>query len=513
MALTAAFRVDASRRIGSGHVYRCLALAEALRVRGARSVFIHREHEGNLRPLIESRGFPVHLLPPPTADAGLLSDSEYAEWLGVAEATDAQESLNAIQAVGAEMVIVDHYALGPAWEATVKPHVDRVVAIDDLPGRRHACDLLIHQVGTTTHESAQPGTGSDVSRVLSGPHYALIDATYIAARRLMTPRSELGRILVFFGASDQLGLTPCALRVLSEEEFDHIPIDIVAGINDKHSMGLETLARDRGQVIVHEPQESLAPLMLRADLLVGAAGMTSWERCTVGLPSIAVVTAENQRLGADLLLEAGAARTIDARGADDSVQSDFERILRAELLALLDSPAELAAMSAAGPRVADGCGAGRVAEQLIPSGPESTRLRSVREDDRSLLFRWVNDPDVRRASFSSEPIDWDDHADWFARLRRDPASRIWILETQGSVPVGQFRVSVRDGVGRVDYSVDADFRGRGLGREILKVGLEAWRSKFPEVPLRAETKGDNLASQAALVSAGWATSDGVAWNP
>lgn len=512
MARIAAFRVDASTRIGSGHVHRCIALAEALLKHGFESIFVHRAHDGDLRSLIESRGFSVRMLPPPPSSQVDQRDAEYSTWLGVPESVDVKQSADAIQEAGAQLLVVDHYGLGHDWESALRPYVDRVVVIEDLPDREHDCDVLIDQSGAWTSTNKNHGERMHSSAALVGPHYALIDASYGQARPLTVLRSEIGRILVFFGASDSLGLTEHALRVLSEPPFEHATVDVVVGANHSGADAIKRLVEARTRTNLHQTQQSLAPLMLRADLMVGAAGMTSWERCAVGLPSITAVIAENQLPGAAVLEATGAARCIDVRGDDGRARTDVEELLRAELLEVIANAPQLVQMSESALRLLDGRGAARAAEILVPGSVESSRLRVARDDDAALLFRWVNDAEVRKASFSSDPIGWDEHCRWFAAVREDPESRVWVLETEAGVPLGQFRVARQEGVGVLDYSVDADFRGRGFGRRLLALGLQAWRRDFPSVPLRAATRPENWRSRAALAAAGWTESGEGSWD-
>ena len=475
-------------------------------------MFIHRAHDGHLESLIKSRGFSVHLLPPPPLSSAHQGAADYSTWLGVAESTDVEESADAVRAAGARMLFLDHYGVSRDWECAIRQHVDRVIVIEDLPDREHDCDVLVDQAGAWA--SARTGQGSQLNPglVLAGPNYALIDPVYGEARQLAVPRSEINRILVFFGASDHLGLTEQALRVLSEPPFNHASVDVVMGMNDEVGGAVEQLANARGRTTLHEAQHSLAPLMLRADLMIGAAGMTSWERCAAGLPSIAAVIAENQLAGAAVLEAMGAARCIDVRGHEGKSRADVEKLFRKELLEVFAETPRLAQMSNSALQLSDGRGAARVAEVLVPSRVEATRLRVVREEDTALLFKWVNDGEVRKASFSADPISWHEHCRWFAAVRENPESRIWILETEGGVPIGQFRVSQEEGVGVLDYSVDADFRGRGFGRRILASGLQAWRRDFPTVPLRAATRPENQRSRAALSAAGWTETDDGRWD-
>jgi len=115
------FRVDGSLRIGSGHVMRCLTLADALSAHGASCTFVCREFAGHMCDLIETRGHKVaRLLDPavgpraPSADDGADSSSTtpYADWLGVSQAEDARDTLMVLAGGAADAVVVDHYALG-----------------------------------------------------------------------------------------------------------------------------------------------------------------------------------------------------------------------------------------------------------------------------------------------------------------------------------------------------------------------------------------------------------------
>ena len=129
-------------------------------------------------------------------------------------------------------------------------------------------------------------------------------------------------------------------------------------------------------------------------------------------------------------------------------------------------------------------------------------LRPVTADDISTIYEWVNDPDVRANSFTSDPISWDDHAAWWNRFTADPAARMWILEVDGT-PVGQFRTTVDEHRGELGYLVAPEHRGQGHAALLLRLGVAAFRTQFPRVPLYARVKPDNDRSRAALRTAGW----------
>ena len=108
--MKAVFRVDASSRIGSGHVVRCLTLAEALQDRGTDCRFVACDLPGSLNDLIRKRGFRANVLPSPAGQRGW-------DWKEDVEAT-----VTALEGVGPEWLVVDHYELDNRWESTLKAH-------------------------------------------------------------------------------------------------------------------------------------------------------------------------------------------------------------------------------------------------------------------------------------------------------------------------------------------------------------------------------------------------------
>ena len=128
-------RADASVDIGSGHVMRCLALADGLRKAGARVAFASRPAPGDLCDFIAAKGYPVHRLSV-GEDRG--SDMDWE--------TDAKQTIAVVRGdVPFDWLIVDHYALDRRWESTMRPCAKAVMVIDDLANRIHDCDILLDQ--------------------------------------------------------------------------------------------------------------------------------------------------------------------------------------------------------------------------------------------------------------------------------------------------------------------------------------------------------------------------------
>lgn len=354
---TVVFRVDASLAIGTGHIMRCLTLAEALRASGAHCLFVCRAHPGNLVAMIGERGFDACALdfaPPDSSlgDATERPQPSHSDWLGTDWATDADQTRAAIDQRSVDWLIVDHYALDARWERALRPTCRRIMVIDDLADRPHECDLLLDQnLGRRRQDYANLVPSQ--CEILAGPRYALLRPEFAALRdyslqRRAHPRLE--RLLITMGGVDQpdaTGKTLEALRTCTLPE--DCRITVVMGPHAPWLARVRSLAeRMPWPTDVRVSVNDMAQLMADSDLAIGAAGSTAWERCCLGLPTLMVVLAKNQRDGAAALVKSGASLSIG--GTDDAGQG-----LCAALEALAD-PAMLIAMSIAASGVTDGAG-------------------------------------------------------------------------------------------------------------------------------------------------------------
>ena len=360
------FRADASLSIGSGHVMRCLTLADALSKRGAECTFICREHPGNLIEYIRSKGYRVYTL----ARGYEIEDHNepgYASWLGVPQEEDAQVSAALVKELRPRWVVVDHYALDKAWHRIVRPHAEALMAVDDLCDREHQVDLLLDQnLGRT--EAQYRSLVPSGCKVLAGTTYALLRPEFAEWRRRRSasagPPSAAQRVLITMGGVDTSNATGAALDALSElHSAPDLRITVVLG---QTAPWLESVqaqaARLPWRVEVRTGVRNMAELMAEHELAVGAAGSTSWERCCLGLPTVMVVLAENQSYIAESLAAAGAA--VIARL--DSANEDRHSI-RSQVQALLKHPDTLERIRRRAANLVDGEGAERVVNQMMSS--------------------------------------------------------------------------------------------------------------------------------------------------
>lgn len=321
------FRVDASLQIGSGHVMRCLTLAEALRALGAQCYFIGRAHSGHLMELIRRRDFAVTTLPSvlPSVLTPVLTKTKasrtqtrapaHALWLGCDWQTDAEQTRAVAEKLQPDWLVVDHYALDHQWEATLRPHCKNLMVIDDLADRVHQCDVLLDQnLGREPRDYAS--LVPDLCKVLTGPQYALLRPEFAALRPHSLQRRQqpaIKRLLITMGGVDQTNATGQVLQALNGCALSQdCRITVV--------MGLQAPWLEQVRAQAHNMQwptkvlvdiDNMAQRMADSDLAIGAAGGTSWERCCLGLPSVIVVVADNQRQGAQALKLARTALLIE----------------------------------------------------------------------------------------------------------------------------------------------------------------------------------------------------------
>jgi UDP-2,4-diacetamido-2,4,6-trideoxy-beta-L-altropyranose hydrolase len=500
--LTAAIRVDASSRIGMGHVMRCVALAERLRERGIAVRFICRRLEGHLEPLLRERGHDVAMLPAPQAATAAAADGDYAAWLGVPQGVDAEETAAALAGARPDWLVVDHYALDADWERAMRPHAGRTLAIDDLAGLPHACEALLDQNFSLEGERRHAATVPADCRLMIGPRHALLRPEFAQLRSGARERAGVRRIFVFFGGTDPGDMTGRTLDALSHGEFAGLELDLVVGANYRQRDALEARAKARPRTRLHGATSRVAELMRESDLAIGAGGITTWERMCLGLPTILVSIAENQAAACRDLATAGLARYLGSE-AEASVE-----VLRDALRASIASPGALDAQAAEGQALVDGLGAARVAEVMFPTPTESLRLRRARAEDASNFFAWLNDPEVRRQSLNSGPVAWSQHRAWYSARLASAASRLFVLEA-GDLPVGQVRFDHEGGESRVDYSIDPLFRGRGWAIPLIRLGMREAAGAW-DGTVRAEVKEGNVASCAVFRKLGFEESRGAA---
>jgi UDP-2,4-diacetamido-2,4,6-trideoxy-beta-L-altropyranose hydrolase len=353
-----AIRVDASSLIGGGHVMRCLALADALAGRGAKVTFVTAAMPEALHDRIGKAGHGLverPALPELDRTGPNWHEFPFDDWTQVQDATATEAGVGQV-----DWVIIDHYLLDARWHLAARRFADRILVIEDLANRQCDCDILVDQTFGRTARDYEGLVRAD-SKVLAGADYALLRPEFLRerpaalARRQELPR--LRRVLISMGATDPAGITERVLDVARSVSLG-CAFDVVLGAEAPSLPRLRQLAAMDSNIALHVNSDRMAELMRDADLAIGAAGTTSWERCCLGLPAAVLVLADNQRLIAGNLAAAGAHVAVDA--------SDMPA-LRGAIADLLSSSKARIRMSEKAAEVVDGRGAERVLDAILAS--------------------------------------------------------------------------------------------------------------------------------------------------
>lgn len=362
------FRTDASVDIGTGHVMRCLTLANTLKGHGCDCQFICRELKGHLIDQIEEQGFYVYRLhyDPPVEMKTPVAREDYvlpshADWLGVPWQSDAEACRPILEVLEPDWLIVDHYALDARWEAEVCLPKSRLLVIDDLSDREHLADVLLDQNLGRKRED-YTALVPEHCLCLIGPEFALLRPEFACWRGLSLARRRqqpnLKRLLISLGGVDKDNVTGQVLEILKKCNLpNECEISVIMGASAPWLREVKVQVNElpwTSEVAVGV--SDMGRRMAEADLAIGAAGSTSWERCCLGLPTLMVVLADNQREIAEYLEMAGASLTLPI----DSLQAS----LRSGLLQM-EQPNALIYASDCCAGVTDGGGAERVMERLI----------------------------------------------------------------------------------------------------------------------------------------------------
>jgi len=475
-------RADASVAAGTGHVMRCLALAQAWQDAGGRAAFAMAESTSSVQERLAGEGCEIVSV---SAAAG--------------SQEDAGQTIVLARQQFAEWIVVDGYQFGADYQRTLKAAGFKLLFLDDYGHARHySADVVLNQnvcANAASYEDRDAQT-----RLLLGPRYCLLRREFAAWRnwkRQVPPVCQ--RVLVLMGGSDPDNVTARVLDALALGEFQNIEATVVVGGSNPHGAILQRLAAHSGRkIMVRRNVSNMAELMAAADIAVSAAGSTCWELCLLGLPTLLLDVAANQTALATELDRRGCA----VRVGDETVSVEKMACELGRLLTSLEVRQSLSLLSR---ELVDGKGAGRVVSVLrgeARRGDAGLRLRRARAEDSQLLWMWANDPEVRAASFSTAPISWQSHIAWFAGKLSQDASPIFIAEDEAGRPCGQIRFDVRPGgEWEVDVSIAKAMRGQGLASELIDLGVQAILTRDHNAQIHAFVKTTNTASIKAFAKA------------
>ena len=473
---TLLIRADGNVAMGTGHVMRCLALAQAWQDAGGRSIFVMAESTSSLERRLQDEGMEVECL---------------AEAAGTSE--DAQHTERIASRKTADWIVVDGYQFGSAYQSAIKAAGFKVLFMDDNGhAEPYSADLVLNQ---NMHASRSLYIQRDPStQLLLGPRYAMLRREFRKWRdwcREIPPVAQ--KILVTMGGSDPDNLSARVIEAIQKLSNPSLETVVLVGGSNPHLRSMEKLiGAQKLQMRLMIDASNISEWMTWADIAVAGAGTTFWEMCFLGLPGLLIVLAPNQEGIADTAGRMGIACNL-GRQTELSASTISDK-----LAALLNSEDCRMKQSGSGRKLVDGRGAERVVAFL-----SGLKLRRATESDCETFWNWANDPEARAASFHSEVISWEEHAEWFHAKLADPQAILYTATNQHGAGIGEVRYQIHGKRAVLSISLGAGFRGCGLGQKILTVATEKIFQDFEIDYIDAYVKPTNEPSMKLFAGAGF----------
>ena len=441
-------RADGDSHIGLGHIHRLLALGEMLKDH-FKCVFVVRMPLAGIKYLILENSF------------------EIVEIDGKDEVNDLKTWAKLL--TGREIVVLDGYDFPTDYQQSIKRIGCGLVSIDDVHQFHFVGDVIINTAGgiDSTWYSKEPHT-----KLFIGPEFALIKSPFRQTKKVNVQSTQTS-LFICMGGADPQNHTVSTLAYCLKFSFDRY--FVVVGEAYAHTDALQRLAKNenRIEIFTNIKPAALAELMMKCTTAVCSASGIAYEYLSIGGELYVKQTASNQQLLYNFLCNEMLAFPFD------DFRVDSQKVGLSELRQR---------------EIFDGNGERRILR--IFNGLDfqiNTEVRKPTTEDLFKTFEWANDRELRRQSYSSDPISLDEHTTWFNKKLTDPLTHMYIFVYKDT-PVAVVRFDVSDEV-IISFSVDRDYRSRGWGKLVLKRGLETFRQNFGRhINIVAYVKNENESS-------------------
>ncbi len=464
-------RSDASVQMGTGHIMRCLALAQAVRAQDGLVYFAIAACPPALEKRLQREGFSIYWL----AD------------ISPGDRVDAQQTSGLAQQLNCHWICMDGYQFGTDYQQWIQDSGCRSLFIDDYGHASfYYADLVLNQNLSAQSEHYQHRHST--TQLLLGASYTLLRQEFWPWRgyQRTTPKT-VKNILITLGGSDPDNGTAWILNAFQEIQVLKFNITVIVGGSNPHRDSLLAGASRSIHTIklIYDVTE-MPNYIADSDLAIAAGGSTNWELALLGLPSVMVTLADNQVAIAqalhaqDIAISLGYLHELQATQFAETLQQ------------LCENVDQRRSMSQKGQALIDGEGADRV---VMAMRGDSMRLRPVKWQDCEQIWQWANEPTTRQASFQSTLIPWEQHLHWFKQKLDDVTCYFWIAVNAQDQPIGQVRFDrISTEVAQISISVDQNYRNQGLGIQLLNTAIGKIFRETTALAISAWIKPDNSAS-------------------
>ena len=466
--------------MGTGHIMRCIALAQAWQHMGGEVSLLARELPESMVGRVQREGI---ALITPRLDHSDVEDT-------------------CIVATEADWVVMDGYQFDTAFADQVASAAKHLLFVDDLGQLSHYAAALVLNQNITSASSTYADHAAH-TRLLLGGRYALLRREFRCTAPRRDPAGTIERVLVTLGGSDPDNVTTKVIDALLLLPHLHAKV-IVGAVNPRREELANHCLQAGGRIELLPPVENMVPLMDEAQFAISAGGTSVLELASRSLPTLLIAIADNQLAICETMRERGVmayagwhsdASPADLASALDELTSEAAILQRAQFIER-------------GPELVDGQGAIRVAREMLAlTAQRSVRVRPATMDDARQVLDWANDPITRSVSFNQTEITWTNHEPWFARRLADASCLLFIGEDVQGNAIGMVRFDVADLVATISINIAPEHRQRGLGTALILVACHQSMTNGAATQVRALIKPDNTASQRAFQRAGFMAAD------
>ena len=432
--LKIAIRADASRKIGGGHFRRCLTLAKEAKRKGHFVIFISAQlPQRDILLLKKNKILFENILFEKDEIQIRHSDLKYNQnfyknWLKLSVQEDAERTSKTLDEIQPNWIIFDHYGLDIEWVNKIRKKHNNCffLAIDDLDNRNLGSDFLLDQTSIINKKRNFKSPG-----ILVGPRFALLSNEFNKLRKKslqerlkrqsVSLKNKSFYILISLGLYDNKKLLPTLVNTLSK--LDKINIIVATSSECQTLRELKEISKKYENTSLILDSENIAELMLRADICIGASGMSIWERCCMGLPSLTITIANNQKKITKETSDLNISQELSIGTIKD------KKKLTAVVSNLIYSPKKLQMLSKNSSKICDGLGAIKVVNFL------EAKLKKVEVSDSKRLFSWRNKKFIRENSLNKKKIEEKSHRLWIKNTQNSKKG-IWLIYAEGNIDIG-----------------------------------------------------------------------------
>ena len=471
-------RADASARIGTGHVMRCLALAQAWQDAIGNVVLAMAMESPAIEARLRLEGINVvHLSATPGSDE------------------DAYRTCDLAERENAAFIVVDGYHFNSRYQMLIKGSGRRLLFIDDYGhADRYYADLVLNQniySNEGIYKKREPYT-----RLLLGTSYVLLRREFWTWRGWKRNINKTAsKVLVTLGGSDPENFTYKVMRSLQQLDTEGLEVVVLVGGHNPNLDELSHASTDsKIPIKLLQNISNMPELMAWADVAISFGGTTSLELAFMGLPTAVLIQAENQVKVAEQLGKAGVA--VNLGWHHDLSSQEIQKAL----MDLLSNSDNRASMAILGQRLVDGCGVTRL---LMGMMGEKIIFRPALEGDCKLIYQWANDAETRAASFSQDQISLKEHIQWYEKKILDANCIFLIAFDSVNRPMGQVRFDLDGKEAVINLSIDIRIRWKALSKLVILRATDDLFGKWEVSRISAFIKPNNVRSTKAFEAAGF----------